>query len=617
MSSTDEAAAFELTAPGSGEETRAAKPPPAPGERGRRYKQGCSREQLMLLPPSVNQYVAEDNPVRAIAAYVDQLDLAALGFANTAGPLSAGQPAYAPGDHLKLYLYGYLNRVRSTRRLALECERNLEVIWLLGGLAPGYRSIGEFRKDNAKALKALARDFVQLCRELKLIGGEQVGIDGSHFKANAGADSVKTEKQLAADLAALEREIECYHTELDATDAAEAEQGAPTRLDPARLEAITERAARLRERLADLARRGETQESRVDPDARRLSKRGRSVVGYNVQTAIDSQHKLILAAELTNAGNDLNQLVPMIEHSRAALGLADATAPAAPDADPGAAPVAAAHASAQALAEQPPAEAAPTTPAAAPSAVEPEYVADTGYFTESGIATCAERGHRVYVSIPNRSSPAERAGRLPSSDFDYDAEQDCFHCPGGRRLEPYRKPLRRDGGLLQGYASKPGECAGCALRERCLPEKTPRRQLYRSEHAEAVARHRVHMDTPEAKARMRERGALCEHPFGTLKRWFGADHFLLRGLEKAGAELALITHAYNFKRVLSIIGVEDFIAHCAERQRRREGAQGGDQTADALAPLVHLASALWQALCARAGSARPDIALTRAPLSAA
>jgi transposase len=618
MSSTDEAAAFELTAPGSGEDTRAPKPPPAPGADGRQYKRGCSRAQLMLLPRSIEDYVSEDNPVRAIAAYVDQLDLAALGFANTAGPLSAGQPAYDPGDHLKLYLYGYLNRVRSTRRLALECERNLEVIWLLGGLAPAYRSIGEFRKRNTKALKAVARDFVQLCRELKLISGERVGIDGSHFKANAGADSVKTEKQLAADLAALEREIERYHAELDAGDAAEAEQGEPARLDPARLEAITERAAHLRERRAALAQRGETQESRVDPDARRLNKRGRSVVGYNVQSAIDSQHKLILAAELTNAGNDLGQLVPMIEHSRAALGLADATAPAAPDADPDAAGVAAAaHASAQALAEQPPAEAAPMTPAAAPSAAEPEYVADTGYFTETDIATCAERGHRVYVSMPNRSSPAERAGRLPSRDFDYDAEQDCFHCPGGHRLNRYRKPWRRDGVLIQGYASQAKDCAGCALRERCLPKKTPRRELYRSEHAEVVERHRAHMDTPEAKARMRERGALCEHPFGTLKRWLGSDHFLLRGLEKAGAELALITHAYNFKRVLSIMGVEAFIAHCAERRRRREGAQGGDQAEDALASLVRLASALWQALCARAGSARLDVAFTRASLSAA
>jgi transposase len=571
----------------------------------------------MLLPRSIEDYVSEDNPVRAIAAYVDQLDLAALGFTNTAGPLSAGQPAYDPGDHLKLYLYGYLNRVRSTRQLALECERNVEVIWLLGGLEPGYRSIGEFRKRNAKALKAVARSFVQLCRELKLISGERVGIDGSHFKANAGADSVKSEQQLAADLAALEREIERYHAELEATDAAEAEQGTPARLDPARLEAITARAASLRERLADLAQRGETQESRVDPDARRLSKRGRSVVGYNVQSAIDSQHKLILVAELTNAGNDLGQLVPMIEHSRAALGLEDATAPAVQGAEPDAAPLAeAADAGRQALAEQPPA-AESQTPPAPPRAAEPEYVADTGYFTESDIATCAERGHRVYVSIPNKSSPAERDGRLPPSAFSYDAEQDCYHCPGAHTLRPRGNPSPKNGVLRQRYASRVEDCAGCELRERCLPEKTPQRSLYRSEHADAVARHRAHMDTPEAKARMRERGALCEHPFGTLKRWLGADHFLLRGLEKAGAELALITHAYNFKRVLSIIGVEAFIAHCAERRRRQEAAQGGDQTVDALAPLMRLASALWQALCARAGSARLDVAFTRAPLSAA
>jgi hypothetical protein len=342
------------------------------------------------------------------------------------------------------------------------------------------------------------------------------------------------------------------------------------------------------------------------------------VVGYNVQTAIDSQHKLILVAELTNAGNDLGQLVPMIEHSRAALGLADATAPAVQGAEPDTAPLAeAADAGRQGLAEQPPAAESQTPPPAAPRAAKPEYVADTGYFTESDVATCAERGHRVYVSIPNKSSPAERDGRLPPSAFSYDAEQDCYHCPGAHTLRPQGNPSPKNGVLRQPYASRAEDCAGCELRERCLPKKTPQRRLYRSEHADAVARHRAHMDTPEAKARMRERGALCEHPFGTLKRWLGADHFLLRGLEKAGAELALITHAYNFKRVLSIIGVEAFIAHCAERRRRQEAAQGGDQAADALAPLVRLASALWQALCARAGSARLNVAFTRAPLSAA
>jgi hypothetical protein len=219
--------------------------------------------------------------------------------------------------------------------------------------------------------------------------------------------------------------------------------------------------------------------------------------------------------------------------------------------------------------------------------------------------------------MPNRSSPAEREGRLPPSDFDYDAEQDCFHCPGGQRLEPYRMPFRKDGVLLQGYASKAKACAGCALRERCLPEKTPRRQLYRSEHADTVARHRARMDTPEAKAGIRQRGGICEHPFGTLKRWLGSDHFLLRGLDKAGGELALITHAYNFKRALSILGVEAFIAHCEERRRRRQAAQGADHPGDALSPLVCLPGRLWRALYARAGSARLDIAFAREALSAA
>jgi transposase len=255
---------------------------------GRRYKQGLDTAQPMLLPPSVEDYVSKDNPVRAIRAYVDTLDLSAFDVQHAAGALSAGQPAYDPADLLALYLYGYLTRVRSGRRLQAECERNLEPIWLLRGLRPKYHTIADFRKHNAKALVAVNRDFVQLCRELGLFGGKLVGIDGSFFNGNASHASVKTDTQLKAELAAIERDIERYRQESEETDAAEANVADGERLTPEQLAELQARAERKREQIEQLDEAGETQLSRTDPDARRLSKNGRKVTGYNVQSVVDA-----------------------------------------------------------------------------------------------------------------------------------------------------------------------------------------------------------------------------------------------------------------------------------------------------------------------------------------
>lgn len=561
---------LELRPPGEGESTRAPKEPNPGGGRGRRYKEGLSPAQPMLLPPSVDDYVGADNPVRAIAAYVDMLDLEALGFARAAGALTAGQPAYAPAHLLKLYLYGYLNRVRSSRRLAAECERNLEVIWLLGGLRPGYHTIADFRVANAEALKAANRDFTQLCRDCGLIGGQRLGVDGSFFNASASAASVKTTQQLQAELTAWEREIERYHAELAANDAAEEAESTPARITPEQLQALSARAEQRREQLKALEQSGETQVSHTDPDARRLRKNGRQVTGYNVQSVVDAERKLIVEHEVTNAGNDFGQLLPMAERTIAALGLQTA-----PPEDP--------RASAEANA---PAPAEPVAPA---------FLADTGYYTEADIAACQARGITVYVPLPENKGTACAEGRLPGSAFRYDPEQKLYHCPAGHTLVPKGEPSPKNGVLRQRYASDAKVCAECPLRDRCLPEKTPVRQIHRTEHADAVDRHRRHMQGSQAT--MRERAALCEHPFGTLKRWLGWDHLLVRGFAKVRGEMALLVHCYNLRRLLSIFGVAGFIALCRQRQAAPQAGGAGTSIGARLAAcgraLLALLTPLW------------------------
>ena len=537
---------------------------------GRRYQQGVSRDQVMLLPPSVEDYVAEDNLVRALDAYVDGLDLVALGFSNASGALSAGRPAYHPGDLLKLYLYGYLNRVRSSRRLQAECRRNLELIWLLRGLRPNYHSIADFRKDNAKALRATCRDFVLLCGQLGMIDGKRIGIDGSFLNASASDASIKTKKQLEAQCAAIERDIERYEQQLDRQDADESDSDASETVTAQQLQALKALAEEKREQIAQLTKDGETQVSRTDPDARRMRKNGQKVTGYNVQGVVDDKHKLVITHEVTNAGNDLGQLVPMIEQAQGVLAeIAATTSNPAP-------------ATAQALAEETPTSgerteapaAEPAPPSAAPA--PPEVLADAGYCTASDIAACQARGIPIYVPIPDRQDrSAKTRGALASSQFRYDPDADCYHCPGGHTLTRLGKPLMRNAGVHQRYRSKAKTCADCALRAQCLSAKANTREIERSEHAEALERHRAHMQSPQAQDKMHQRAGLCEHPFGTLKRWLGWDHFLVRGFEKVRGEMALLINCYNLRRVLSILGIKAFIAICQQRREARRAASHG------------------------------------------
>jgi transposase len=494
------------------------------------YKTRASRQQNLLMPSRIDDYVAADNAARAIEAYVEALDLAKLGFRHAARVVGAGQPPYDPADLLKLYLYGYLNQVRSSRRLEREAGRNVELMWLLGALVPGYRTIAKFRAENAAPLRQVNRDFVLILRKLGLVGGEMVAIDGAFFDGNASKASIVTRErlerrlakldgaiaELASETAAAEREAAAYVAALDANDAAET-QAAEAAAKPG-AEAASKHAALVARRaavaadVATLEATGETQLSRTDPDARLLTKNGQSVSGYNVQIAVDAAHKLIVAAEAVNDGNDSGQLQVMAQAARAAMGVAKLQA-----------------------------------------------VADVGYYNGETLKACEDGGIEAFVPEPERGTRLEKTGRFGLDAFAYDAGADAYRCPAGQMLAAMRGGRKDTTGKLRiKYASRRLVCSGCAVRTQCLSPQGKRRVIERWEHEAVIERHRARMANGDDM--MRRRKALAEHPFGTLKCRAGYRHFLVRGLAKVRGELGLMVLCYNFTRVLNIIGLKKLVA---------------------------------------------------------
>jgi len=485
----------------------------------RRYKCGESREQTILFPERLEEYLSETNPVRAIDAYVESLDLSALGFSKTQVNINAaGQPAYSPQILLKLYLYGYLNRVRSSRLLEKECHRNIEVMWLLQKLVPSYKTIADFRKDNSHALRNTHRHFILMCRELALFGGERVAVDGSFFKGNVSARSFVTVKGLNREINQLDASIEAWLAQLDQSDKEEPIDDA-LKDDPAlaeKLKALREQKQEKLTQLQGLKSEGRTQQSTVDNDARLLSKRGQKTQGYNVQIVSDSKHHLLIATEVTTDPTDLEQLYPMAQQAREALQVAHI-----------------------------------------------EVLADAGYYKGAQIKACLDDKITPYVPEPKRKSA--KNGLFKRADFQYDAEQDVFHCPAKCILKPTSKPHYQNSQWQQCYASLKSNCRRCAIREQCLPPKSKNRRISRGEYEDILDVHRERMASyPKI---MRERSSAVEHPFGTLKRRAGWDHFLLRGLTKVRGEWSLMAMTYNFTRVINLLGIKQFMAYCNQTRR--------------------------------------------------
>lgn len=486
----------------------------------------------LVVAERLEDHVSEQNPVRVIEAFVESLDLARGGFRFPKDdPLGRGRPAYPPAALLKLYLYGYLHGIRSSRRLEAKCRRNLEVLWLVQKLAPDFKTIADFRRDNRAAFKNLLREFTALCQGLELFGGELLAVDGIKLKAPNHPDRHTSQRKLRRQLETLEQQIEGYLRALDEADATEAGVAPPapkalptTAQVREKLAALRQSQAACRQQLDSLMTTGQKQVSLTDPDSRAMSRGGVNVVGYNVQVVVDAKHKLLVESAATNAVNDLGQLAPMTLAAQAAL----------------------AQARVDVAARAPAAAARPQPPAA-------KVVADTGYYKSQDIKACQDAGVEPYVAR-SHNSQSEHQGLYGKSDFHYDAAADTYRCPAGATLKRRRTVDRGD--KIEWEYGAPAACALCAQKRRCTPGRY--RTLTRWEHEQRLER----MDEQIARepAVLAQRKALVEHPLGTIKARILAGGFLVRGLEKVGAEVSLAHWAYNFKRVVNIVGVPALLA---------------------------------------------------------
>jgi transposase len=470
----------------------------------KRFIEGENRGQGTLLPELLDDYVAEDNPVRVVDVFVDELDLGKLGFERVQ-PAKTGRPAYHPAVLLKLYIYGYLNRIQSSRRLEREAQRNVELMWLTGRLAPDFKTIANFRKDNGKAIRNVCRQFVVVCQQLDLFSDAVVAIDGSKFKAVNSSDRNFTDAKLKRRMQEIESNISRYLAELDTADRQEpvAKQAKTVRLND-KIAALKDQMAALKEIEAKLEETRETQISLTDPDARSMMTRGAGIVGYNVQTAVDAKHHLIVEHDVTNNGSDRDQLSDMAKKARTAIGTTQLTA-----------------------------------------------IADRGYFNGKEILSCHEAGINALVP-KTKTSNAKFDGRFDKADFIYDPENNEYRCPADQALI-WRFSTVENGMTNHRYWSS--NCKGCALKDRCTPSQN--RRVTRWEHQDVLEDMQARLDAnPDA---MRLRRSSVEHPYGTIKSWMGATHFLTKGLECVKTEMSLHVLAYNFRRLMAILGIESMM----------------------------------------------------------
>ena len=471
------------------------------------FVEGVDRGQSTLFPALLDDYVAEDNPVRAVDVFVDGLDLDKLGFVGVQ-PLDTGRPGYHPGMMLKLYIYGYLNRVPSSRRLERECQRNIEMIWLTGQLAPDFKTIADFRKDNGKAIREVCREFVALCRKLDLLSAASVAIDGSKFKAVNARDKNFTEAKMKRRLERIDESIARYLSQLETADRhGDAVPEAKTTRLQSKIEKLKEEIVRLNAINAEMIKSEDKQVSLTDPDARSMATSGKDtgIVGYNVQIAVDTQHHLIVAHEVTNAGTDRHQLSNIAEQARTEMGVETLDA-----------------------------------------------VADRGYYASEEIRACEEAGITVTLPKPMTSN-SKAAGRFGKQDFRYVAAEDVYVCPAGQRLA-YSFTTEDKGLVLRRYWTK--ACQSCAIKHSCTTSKE--RLISRWEHEHILEAVQRRLD--EHPEKMRQRRETVEHPFGTIKARMGATHFLMKTLPRVATEMALHVLAYNLTRVMNIIGVQPLMA---------------------------------------------------------
>jgi transposase len=459
----------------------------------------------LLFPEAIDDSVSDDNPVRFIEAFVNNLDLKRLGFSRTT-PADTGRPAYSPSDLLKLYIYGYINRLRSSRLLEKESHRNLELIWLVRKLTPDFKTVADFRKDNADAIKQVCRQFTLLCKQLELFGGELVAIDGSKFKAQNSKRRNFSHDKVDKAIKEIDAKIESYLDELDEADDQEAGVKTPTAGQlKEKIEQLRNRKDKYEQIATRLKESGESQISLTDPDSRSMKVGQGSDVCYNVQTVVDSKHKLIVEHELTSEPTDHHQLSKMAITAKQTL-----------------------------------------------EVEKLEVVADRGYYDGAEVKKCEQAGITVYVA-KQQTSANEKRGLFTKEDFRYNSAKDCYECPAAKQLV-YRSDSFELGRHIRYYSTN--ECRTCEIKSRCTRNKRERR-ISRWVDEEIVERMSERVRANPQK--MKKRKELAEHPFGTMKRGMNSGYYLMRGIKKVAAEMSLTVLGYNIKRVINILGVRKML----------------------------------------------------------
>lgn len=469
------------------------------------FIKGADRSQATLFPESLDDYVAEESAVRVIDVFVDELDLASLGF--KVEPAETGRPGYDPAMMLKLFIYGYLNRVQSSRRLETEAQRNIELMWLTGRLAPDFKTIADFRRDSGKGIQKVCRQFVVLCRKLKLFSDAFVAIDGSKFKALNNRDRNFTKAKVKRRLQQIDESIARYLLQMESLDRRESElaDDKSQRLSE-KIEILKGEIEKLKKHEAAMLAAADEQLSLTDPDARSMatSGRGSGLVGYNVQTAVETKHHLIVAHEVTNQGHDRAQLSNMGQQAKVALGVETL-----------------------------------------------EAVTDRGYFNNEEIKACEEAGITPYLPKPETSTKRTK-GYFSKDDFIYHSREDEYECPAGQRLVKHTETMQ---GTQKLYKYWTNVCGRCALKAKCTPGKE--RRVTRWEHEAVIERLQTRLEkNPHV---MRVRRETAEHPFGTIKGWAGPQHFKMKTLPHVSTEMSLHVLAYNLKRVINLFGTKGWI----------------------------------------------------------
>jgi transposase len=473
------------------------------------YVEGESREQRVLFPEVLDDYISEENVVRFIDAFVDGLEMEELGFERSA-PKETGRPAYDPRDLLKLYIYGYLNRIRTGRTLERECQRNMELMWLMRKLRPDFKTIADFRKDNRAAFKGVFRQFVLVCKQMGLLGGELVAVDGSKFKAVNSGQKNFSQRKLEKRLKEINKKVERYLDEMDQADKQEKHDEITAEELKEKIDRLQQRKGRYEELLKELKASGHKQVSLTDADSRAMAMTPKGEVSYNVQTAVDSKYHLIVEQDVTNDGLDNHQLLLMAQSAKQMLGQTDL-----------------------------------------------HVVADMGYYNHEELKQCEETGITPYVSKPIVSKNTAR-GLFGKEKFVYEADGDCYRCPAGERLTFRFQSRERKNKKFRYYWTT--ACLGCPIKPQCTTNKKFRR-LKRWEHEAVVER--IEQRAGANPHIMKLRQQIVEHPFGTIKFWNDQRHFLMKGLEKVKGEFGLSTLAYDIKRAINVVGVRALVTALA------------------------------------------------------